>query len=60
MQIIKEKYEIEETLGKRVKKHIDVKSNRPTSEMEVSYPMTREEAKKYVDKLSRKCPIEYE
>ena len=40
-------------------RHVDVKSNRSTSEMEVSYPMTRGEAEKYVDKLSRKCPIEY-
>ena len=46
MQIIKEKYEIEETF-------------KDTSEMEVSYPMTREEAEQYVDKLSRHCPIEY-
>lgn len=27
--------------------------------MEVCYPMTREEAEQYVDKLSRHCPIEY-
>lgn len=40
-------------------RHVDVKSNRPTSEMEVSYPMTREEAEMYVDKLSKHCPIEY-
>ena len=40
-------------------RHIDVSSNKDTSEMEVCYPMTREEAEQYVDKLSRHCPIEY-
>lgn len=40
-------------------RHIDVSSNKDTSEMEVCYPMTREEVEQYVDKLSRHCPIEY-
>ena len=40
-------------------RHINVSSNKDTSEMEVCYPMTREEAEQYVEKLSKHCPIEY-
>ena len=40
-------------------RHINVSSNKATSEMEVCYPMTREEAEQYVEKLSKHCPIEY-
>ena len=40
-------------------RHIDVSSNKDTSEMEVCYPITREEVEQYVDKLSKHCPIEY-